>query len=551
MNHNRRAILYVRVSTDEQVNGYSLTHQEERLRTYCELQGISIVTIYHEDHSAKTFDRPQFQKLLATLKKNRNLADLLLFLKWDRFSRNAGDAYGMISVLGKLGIEPQAIEQPLDLAVPENKMMLAFYLAAPEVENDRRALNTLTGMRRARKDGRWLGRAPKGYKNKRDVQNKPILAPDEKYAPLVRWAFEQLAVGVLDIETVRRQVNEKGLPVSRSQFWNLVHNMVYCGRVEIAAYKDERAHYVKGIHEPLVSEALFDDVQDILSGRKRVTKVRSSKDENLPLRSFLICKTCGKPITGSATKGNGGRYYYYHCQTAAACKERYRADNAHEVFVEMLRGITAKKEILELYGRMMAELFRKNGADKTKLTREVQAQIEKLKQRLSNAQALMLDAELSATEYRDIRNALTPEMEALERRRISILTSEDDYAQYVERGIPLLQNIDKHWLAADLAGKQHIVGSMFPQKLVFEKKGYRTIGENPVLALIAAVGAGSSASKKKKVSISADLSAMVVAPGFEPRQTEPKSVVLPLHHATIRLVATAAFAPASLSGLQI
>ncbi len=526
MTNSRRAILYVRVSTDEQVNGYSPAHQEERLRTYCELQGINIVATYHEDHSAKTFDRPQFQKLLATLKKNRNLADLLLFLKWDRFSRNAGDAYGMISILGKLGIDPQAIEQPLDLSVPENKMMLAFYLAAPEVENDRRALNTLAGMRRARKEGRWLGLAPKGYLNKRDAQNKPILVPDEKYAPLVRWAFEQLAVGVLDIETVRRQVNKKGLPVGRSQFWNLAHNMVYCGRVEIAAYKDERAHYVKGIHEPLISEALFDDVQDILSGRKRITKVRSSKDESLPLRSFLICKTCGKPITGSAAKGNGGRYYYYHCQTAAACKERFRADNAHEVFVELLRGITAKKEILELYGQMMAELFRKNGADKTKLTREVQSQIEKLKQRLANAQALMLDAELSAPEYRDIRNALTPEIEALERKRISILTSEDDYAQYIERGIPLLQNIDKHWLAADLAGKQHIVGSIFPQKLVFEKTSYRTIGENPVLALIAAMGADFSVSKKKKVSTSADLSTLVASPGIEPGSGASETLIL-------------------------
>jgi len=52
-------------------------------------------------------------------------------------------------------VEPQAIEQPLDLAVPENKMILAFYLAAPEVENDRRALNVIHGMRRARKEGRY------------------------------------------------------------------------------------------------------------------------------------------------------------------------------------------------------------------------------------------------------------------------------------------------------------------------------------------------------------------------------------------------------------
>ena len=148
----QRAILYIRVSTDEQAEkGYSLKHQEDRLKQYCAYQNIDIVAIYKEDHSAKTFERPEFKKLLAFLKKHKQDVDLLLFLKWDRFSRNAGDAYAMINQLNRLGVEPQAIEQPLDLSIPENKIMLAFYLAAPEVENDRRSLNTIAGMRRAMK----------------------------------------------------------------------------------------------------------------------------------------------------------------------------------------------------------------------------------------------------------------------------------------------------------------------------------------------------------------------------------------------------------------
>src|SRR6202012_356728 len=102
----------------------------------------------------------------ADLKKRRGQTDFVLFTKWDRFSRNAGDAYGIINLLRKLEVEPQAIEQPLDLSVPENKMMLAFYLAAPEVENDRRALNVFHGMSGAKKEGRWMATAPYGYENK-------------------------------------------------------------------------------------------------------------------------------------------------------------------------------------------------------------------------------------------------------------------------------------------------------------------------------------------------------------------------------------------------
>ena len=77
--------------------------------------------VIHEDHSAKTFNRPEWTNLLTDLKKRKGQIDLTLFTKWDRFSRNAGDAYQMINTLLKLEVEPQAIEQPLDLSVPENK----------------------------------------------------------------------------------------------------------------------------------------------------------------------------------------------------------------------------------------------------------------------------------------------------------------------------------------------------------------------------------------------------------------------------------------------
>ncbi len=145
------------MSTDEQADkGYSLRHQVERLRTYCQFQNIEVLGLFKDDHSAKSFKRPAFQELLAKLKKGKHSANLLLFTKWDRFSRNAADAYGMIRILDNHGLDPQAMEPPLDLNVPENKIMLAFYLAAPEVENDRRALNVLVGMRRAKKEGRKM-----------------------------------------------------------------------------------------------------------------------------------------------------------------------------------------------------------------------------------------------------------------------------------------------------------------------------------------------------------------------------------------------------------
>ena len=57
-----RAILYVRVSTDEQAEkGYSQRDQEERLRNWCKHNSVEVVDVILEDHSAKKFVRPKWQ----------------------------------------------------------------------------------------------------------------------------------------------------------------------------------------------------------------------------------------------------------------------------------------------------------------------------------------------------------------------------------------------------------------------------------------------------------------------------------------------------------
>jgi site-specific DNA recombinase len=250
--------LYIRVSTDEQADrGYSQRNQEEQLRKYCEHNQMTIRRVIYEDHSAKTFERPEWKKLLLDLKRYKKQSDLILFTKWDRFSRNAGDAYKMINVLRKLGVEPQAIEQPLDMSVPESKIMLAIYLSAPEVENDRRALNVFHGMRRARKEGRWMGPAPIGYINKSKEDGRKYIAIHEAKAIHVRWLFQELARGQFNTEQVWKMAVERGLKCSKHNFWLAIRNPVYCGKIFVAKFKDEEERLVPGQHEALFRKNSF------------------------------------------------------------------------------------------------------------------------------------------------------------------------------------------------------------------------------------------------------------------------------------------------------
>ncbi len=61
----KRAVIYTRVSTDEQARtGYSLRAQEARICQWAEINKIEVLTHFQDDHSAKTFDRPAINALL-------------------------------------------------------------------------------------------------------------------------------------------------------------------------------------------------------------------------------------------------------------------------------------------------------------------------------------------------------------------------------------------------------------------------------------------------------------------------------------------------------
>src|SRR5690606_10499462 len=218
----------------------------------------------------------------------------------------------------------------------------SHYLTIPEVENERRALNVFYGMRRAKKEGRWMGTAPLGYVNKITEDKKKYIALHTEEAPLLRWAFEQILENNFNTEQIWKMVREKSKQrprFSKNNFWVALRNPLYCGKIFIPAFKDEESCFVKGQHEPLISESDFSDVQDILDGRKRNTaKPKIVSMDTLPLRGFLKCPKCDRMLTGSASKGKMGKYYYYyHC--SSSCGTRFRAENTNEIFEQQLQSM--------------------------------------------------------------------------------------------------------------------------------------------------------------------------------------------------------------------
>lgn len=508
------AIIYTRVSTDEQAEkGYSLRDQKQRLEKHCNANGIEIVKHFEDDHSAKTFERPEFKKLIEFIRKNKGLVKKLLIVKWDRFSRNLEGSLNMITQLVKLGVSVEAIEQPLDESVPENLLMKAFYLAAPQVENARRSLNTTNGMRKALKEGRYVSTAPYGFKNTRDEHNRPIIT-HSSMAAIIKKAFEEIAIGNFPIEVLRKKLYKEGLKISRSNFYTLLRNPIYCGKIRIKAFKDEPEEIVQGIHEPIVSEELFYEVQNVLDGKKKAKTKYSLVNDEYPMRGHLICPRCGKALTGSSALGNGGKYYYYHC--TKGCKERHKSDGVHNAFEIWLNDISIKPEIASLYLAIMEDVFKTNEGDREMEIKKLQKQINENIEMMDKSAKKFINDDLDKHDYKRIKESLSKECAELRSRIAELKAAESGFQEYYRYGFSLLSNMGHYYKVANIENRQKMLGLIFPEKLVFDNNTFQTMKPSEVLDLLCNGGNGFSDYKKEKSSGNAAQSCVVIPSGFKP-----------------------------------
>jgi DNA invertase Pin-like site-specific DNA recombinase len=472
------AYLYVRVSTDEQKRkGYSLPEQEDRLLRYCEQNNIVVKGIFREDYSAKNFSRPEWTKLLNALKtRKKKDEENILFIKWDRFSRNIEYAYQMIGILRGINVKAMAIDQPIDFKIPESTVMLAVYLAVPESENTRRALNTLTGMRRAMKAGRCVSAAPRGYQNLSSPDGRKYIAPRQPEAEIMRWIFTELATGNYNAEQVRKMANAKGLKCERNNFWKIIRNPIYCGMIVVPPYENEEIQFVKGLHEPLISESLFYDVQDVLNGNKRKTATKTASIEMLPLRGFLECPDCHRMLTGSASKGRHGAYFhYYHC--TGGCKCRFKAATVNEYFENELLNFELSPVTAELFKRIVIDEFQSENHNGLSQRKELAEQIERQEKVLSMARKRFMTEEIDATDFKAIKSECAEELKRLE-AKLADLPGKADSLKTIEGLLDIViqkySNIQLHYKSATVVEKRKIIGSMYPKNLCFDGKGHRT-----------------------------------------------------------------------------
>lgn len=464
----KTAYLYIRVSTDEQKRrGYSLPEQENRLLKYCEYNNIEVKGIYREDFSAKTFNRPEWKKLMTVIKsKLSKESKQILFIKWDRFSRNIEYAYEMLGILRKYKTTAMAIDQPLDLSVPESTVMLAVYLSVPEAENSRRALNTAAGIHRAKLMGRYPNKAPFGYINIKTMEGKKIISLKQPEADILRWAFQQLAKNIHKVEDIRKMAEDKGLKCSRSYFYRIIRNPVYCGLIPIKFNAGEQ-DMVKGTHDPLISEALFYEVQQIITTKRVITAKENLLKTTFFLRGVLECPYCKRRLTGSFSTGSTKKYPYYHCH--GKCKTRINALFLNDCYLKELQQLKLSNKAAGLFNLILRDW--NTNTNKAVYLQNRNLVVRKIKEQeslLSQARKLFVVGVLKLEDYSSLKKEYQTNSKCLKRELIDINIKIESIDRQSQTKYKSHIDIFQGFSSLDTADKKHLVNLIPPVNVDFQ-----------------------------------------------------------------------------------
>lgn len=476
-------IVYCRVSSDEQTLGSSLQVQEERICKYCEDKDFNVIKVYREDESAKTFKkRPEMMRIVDYVKKNKGKVQKLLFLRWDRYSRDLNSGTQYIEWFRNHGVEPNAIECMIDYDNESWPIILSVHVSLAQADNIKRSKATRDGIHGTLKKGKCSNRAPRGYVNVRNAKHDTHVEIDEAKAKVIRDVFHEVAKGVEFPSRIRKRLCPS---IADSSYFDMLRNVFYIGKIRVPAYKDEPEQIVNGQHEAIIDEETFYKVQDILDGkRKKIPKVGNTVNPDLYLRKFLVCPICGHAITGARSKGNGGYYTYYNCCDTPK-HIRARADEANDRFVQYVSHLKPRKEVLELYKEILLDIHGEGEKNKKKEVEALKKELTRNKVKLVKIEDMYIEGEIDKDDYMRMKTRIKADAENI-KKKIEILDNADNsnIKPKLKYSIELLDNIGNFIQNAPVAVKIKVLGSMFPEKIEFDGKKYRTKEYNKILDVI-------------------------------------------------------------------
>ena len=331
----KTAAIYLRVSSKSQVtgrdsDGLSIKGQREACIRKTKDLGAELHNEYiDKGESARSAARPALQKMLLDLAEHK--IDYVIVHKLDRLARNRGDDVTINLAIREAGGSLVSCSENID-ETPSGMLLHGVIAAVSEFYSNNLASEVEKGVLQKLKAGGTPKAAPLGYLNHieraEDGRDFRTIIVDPERGPHVRWAFETYATGNETLKSLQLKLQERGLrtrptkkrvakPVTVSALQHMLRNPYFVGTIRWKGVEYD------GVHEHLISQELFDQVQGVLDSNRNGPSNAKSWRHKEPLKDYLRCDRCKHLMgfTRAKSSSNGQHYDYWYCLGRASGKK--------------------------------------------------------------------------------------------------------------------------------------------------------------------------------------------------------------------------------------
>ncbi len=480
----KKAVIYCRVSSAKQtVRGDGLGSQETRCREFAKYKKYEVVEVFRDDTSGSLTTRPGMQAMLSFLKAQRKEPHAVII---DDISRLARGLMAHFDLRVKIGDAGGVLVSPsIEFGEDSDSQLVENLLASvSQHQRQKNGEQTVNRMRARMQNGYWVFQAPVGYRYERTSGHGKLLVRDEPNASALQEALEGYASGRFQTQVEVKRFLErqpdfpKDLPngeIRNQRIYEMLTRVVYAGYVEAPNWG---VGLRKGHHEGLISFETFETIQKRLTSTAKAP-ARKDISADFPLRGFVLCNDCGKPLTACWSQGKNQKYPYYLCPTKGC--ESYRKSIKRDELEGEFEGVLQRLEPSETLFGLVKVMFRdawnmrlQQGAEAAKSLKEsvrsLEKQIEQLLDRIVEASN---DSVVAAYEKRIAK---------LEREKVLALEKlsatgkpKHTFEESFEHAMRFLANPWKVWDNSDLAMKKTVLRLAFAEPLPYcRNQGLRT-----------------------------------------------------------------------------
>lgn len=503
-------VSYTRVSDTSQFDNTSLDTQKKDSEKYAERRGLVIKKYFGGIvESAKTDERKEFKRMLDFVKKDDSISAILVY-SYERFSRSEY-ATQLARDLGRIGVKVLSVIQELDVTSPSGRLQQDIFFAFGSYDNEIRRNKSVRGMVENLQNGYWVGIVPFGYTNlRRKEKAKYHDYVINKDGEILKSAFKWKAEGKLNNLEIVDKMHKLGSSIKYKSFVRIISNPFYCGYLSNALLPGK---LVKGHHQPIVTEEVFLKANQVVSLNPHKGISKNSKNDQIPLKSFLKLEGSNIPFTGYIQKGN-----YYYKTRGKQEPVNIRADYVESLFLAELEKLMVADQKVNQIKEEVKQLVYAKLTDKVIETTNLKRKLTELSFKLDSLEKRFIENEITKELFEKYQTIYRKEQEAL---KLEIGQAEFDSSNLekaIDKGIEVMRKPAQLWRSSDYDDKQRLQYLIFPEGIRYnkEKREVRTPRINTLFSLISSLSMVSG-EKEKGHFLRNDLNSCSVAgTGIEP-----------------------------------